>query len=453
MFRFLLVFSLFITFSLSAMDNASFKSMLNSFKKESFASDKINFIKTIDANSTFSSKQVSKFIKEISFASDKLKALKLLSVKLEDKKNKDDIINLFSFDSEKKKAKKILSSVKLADKSKSKNIKKRKALIVNQVGSWKSKDFKKLIKGLKKQSFSSNKLKYLKSELKDNNAGFNSKQIKILLKNLSFSDDMLKVIKILDTRILGMRSLEIVSILKTFSFGGDKLKALKALKDTITDVENKYVILGVFTFSGDKKKARKILETIKPRSLVYGMIRSKNIVFVVDVSGSMQARFITSQDESSSRLSFVVSEIKKVLKNQINTNNNFNIIVFNNRVSSWKGKLVKGNSKNINSAIKYLDNLSPRGGTNIYDSLRVSLNVNNVETVYFLTDGMPTAGAKMDVKSIINDLKSWSKNKKIVVNATAFLIGKHSSDNEKKSISLMQAIAKATNGIYRGIDD
>ena len=76
-----------------------------------------------------------------------------------------------------------------------------------------------------------------------------------------------------------------------------------------------------------------------------------------------------------------------------------------------------------------------------------------METVYFLTDGMPTAGAKTDTKSIINDLKSWIKNKKVIVNSTAFLIGKFSGDNEAKSISLMKSIAKTANGVYRAIDD
>ena len=40
-------------------------------------------------------------------------------------------------------------------------------------------------------------------------------------------------------------------------------------------------------------------------------------------------------------------------------------------------------------------------------------------------------------EGIINDLITWNKSKKIVVNSTAFLIGKHSSDNEAKSISLI----------------
>jgi len=449
--KFILILALLLTFSLSAMDKANFKTMYKSFKKESFAGDKINFLKTLDSSSTFTSKQVAKFIKEISFANDKMKALKLLSTKIEDPKNKSEIINVFSFSSDKKKAEKILKNAKPATKTKTVTMKK--PLIVNQIGSWNSGQFNSLISKLKAKSFSSDKLKALKSELKGNNAGFKSKQVISLLKALSFSSDMLKVVKILDTRILGMRSSEIVSILNTFSFSSDKLKALKALKDTITDVENKYLILGAFSFGSDKEKARKILATIKTRSLVYGMIRSQNIVFVVDTSGSMEARFVTSQNESLSRLSFVVAEIKKVLKTQMNSNNNFNIIVFNNQVKSWKTKLVKANSKNINDAIKYLDNLSPRGGTNIYDSLKTAINVPNVETVYFLTDGMPTAGAKTDINSIINDLKTWLKGKKVTVNSTAFLIGQHSSDNVKKSVSLMKSISKFAAGVYRGIDD
>ena len=446
-----LILTTFLSSNLFAMQENSFKNLLNQFKKESFASDKINFIKTIDINSTFTSKQVVSLLKEISFASDKLKALKLLSSKIEDKKNINAILNVFSFDSEKKKAKTILSKIKIAKKSKS--IKKRKPLIVNQIGAWKTSDFNNLLKSINKKSFSKEKIEALKNGIKNNNAGFNSKQAIKLIKSLNFSSDMIKIVKILDSRILGIRSSELKDILSVFSFANDKLKALEALKNTITDIENKYVILSAFSFSSDKEKARKILATIKPRSLVYGLIRSKNIVFVVDTSGSMEARFMTSQNEATSRLAFVVNEIKKVLIEQMDKNNNFTIIVFNNRVKLWKTNLVSANPQNIKSAINFLDSLAPKGGTNIYDSLKTAINLKNVETVYFLTDGMPTSGAKTDTTSIINDLKSWNNNKKVIVNSTAFLIGKFSGDNEAKSISLMKSIAKSTNGVYRAIDD
>jgi len=446
-----LILTLLLTTTLSAMQDNDFKKLITQFKKESFASDKINFLKTIDNSSTFTSKQVSLLIKEISFASDKMKALKLLLNKMEDKKNINEIVNTFSFDDEKKKVRKLLDTTKTAKKTG--NIKKKLPLIVNQIGAWETNDFNKLLRDINKESFSDEKIKALKNGIKDNNAGFNSKQAIKLIKSLNFSSDMVKIAKILDTRILGITSNELKKILTVFSFGSDKLKALEALKNTITDIENKYVILSAFSFSGDKEKARKILETIKPRSLVYGLIRSKNIVFVVDISGSMEARFMTSQNESTSRLGFVINEIKKVLIEQMDKNNNFNIIVFNNKVRLWKTKLVKANPQNVKKAINFLDTLSPRGGTNIYDSLKSSINLKNIETVYFLTDGMPTAGRKLDTASIINDLKSWNKDKKIIINTTAFLIGKFNGDNEKKSIELMKSIAKTTNGVYRAIDD
>ena len=192
---------------------------------------------------------------------------------------------------------------------------------------------------------------------------------------------------------------------------------------------------------------------VKPRSLVYGLIRTKNIVFVVDISGSMEARFITSQNEATSRLGFVINEIKKVLIEQMDKNNNFTIIVFNNRIKLWKNNLVSATPQNIKSAINFLDTLAPMGGTNIYDSLKTAINLKNVETIYFLTDGIPTSGAKTDTTSIINDLKLWNSGKKVIVNSTAFLIGKFSGDNKAKSISLMKSIAKSTNGVYRAIDD
>ena len=440
---------LLVTISTYGMDKTNFKNLLKQVKESSFEDGKITIIKTSASSNTFKVKQISKLMKEFSFSSGKLKLIKIVSGKIEDPRNRYNLIDNFSFDSDKDKARALLANIKKAKKIKS--IKMRKALIVNQLGVFSKRDFNYLEKSLKKESFADGKIKRLKDFLNSRNEGFTASQLTRLIKTFSFGSDMVKMIKLIDSRILGMTSNEMLSLLKTFSFSGEKLKALKTLKDTITDAENKVVILSAFTFDSDKEKARKILATIKPRSLVYGRLRTNRVVFVVDISGSMQARFVTNRDESVTRLTFVVEQLKEVLNTQMDSSIDFNIIVFNERVRSWKHKLVRGNNKNIREAIRFLNSLVADGGTNIYDSLRVATKLRDIETIYFLTDGMPTAGLKTKVKDIITDLKKWSNG--VVVNATAFLIGSHSSDNERKSIHLMRSIAAATGGVYRAIDD
>ena len=447
-----LITILFITAIILYSSEFKFNDFYMRFKQESFADDKINLIKTLN-KIQLTSEQVYMLINEINFSNDKIKALKMLTPLLKDKKNISKIISSFSFNSDKEKARKILSETKIKNNPSKNKTKLLKPLIFNQVGAWNKNDFNDLIKAIKKESFSSEKIKVLKEKINLNNAGFNAEQFKKIVKTLNFSSDMLKIVEILDSRILGITSKDLKEILDIFSFSSDKLKVLKALKNTIVDPENKYIILNSFTFGSDKKTASKILKNIKPRSLVYGLIKSKRIVFVIDVSGSMETRFKLNQTTAISRLGFVISEVKKVLNKQMNEKNYFTIITFNDNIEYFNKDLVKATPENIKSALNFLEKLEPKGGTNIYDSLKSAMNLKDIETIYFLTDGMPTSGAKTDIESIIENLKTLNKNKNIRINSTAFLIGKYKGDNEKKSISLMKRIAKVSNGIFRAIDD
>ncbi len=113
---------------------------------------------------------------------------------------------------------------------------------------------------------------------------------------------------------------------------------------------------------------------------------SKDIVFVVDTSGSMQGEKI----EETKRA------IKGVLK-ALNPNDRFAIIQFNTDVEYFKAHLQNATDENCQSADKFVDELEARGGTNISNALQTGchmLDESSQRPAYLIlmTDGQPTVG-------------------------------------------------------------
>lgn len=450
-----------------AMDGAAFEQLQARVKKEGISDSKLTLLQTAASTNTFTCEQVARLLKQFSFADDQLEALSALKGRIEDPENKERIVSLFSFDDEQEKAQALLANAQRAAPSapsapaqapasasapSSGGVIEATPLLVNQVGAWPNADVDALVAAMKKESFTDGKMRVLKTAIDSRPEGFTSAHIQKLVPLLTFSDDMVKGLKLMDEHLLGMTSREVMGVLSKYSFSADKLKVLRVIKDAITDAENKFIILDEFTFGSDKEEARKILESIKPRSPVYGTIRSKRVVFVVDVSGSMEARFTTNRGESLNRLQFVQRELQFVLKEQLPAGAKFNLVVFSTGVQTWKPGLVAANPQTIQDAVQYVGGLRQGGGTNIHGALEKAFADAEADTIYFLTDGMPTDGRKKANGEILQDVAAWRAQRQVAVNTIAFLMGSFSSDNKPKSRELMFELAKATGGVYRAIE-
>jgi len=173
---------------------------------------------------------------------------------------------------------------------------------------------------------------------------------------------------------------------------------------------------------------------------------SKKIVYVIDISGSMegkaetdlQGNIISSAGSKAGNLvgnkigGKVGSLISKQTNNQLtklgkakkelmpsirglSEDTYFTIIVFENKVKKWKNELVQANSTNKNLAIAYLEGLKSGGGTNIYDALEEAFGLQDVETIFLLSDGEPTAGKVTSTDGIISKTAEWNSAKTIKI--------------------------------------
>ncbi|KAM6895234.1 inter-alpha-trypsin inhibitor heavy chain H2 [Xenentodon cancila] len=120
---------------------------------------------------------------------------------------------------------------------------------------------------------------------------------------------------------------------------------------------------------------------------------SKNIVFVIDVSGSMWGV----------KMKQTVQAMQAIL-DDLTIEDHFSIIDFNHNVRCWSEELVPGSSIQIADAKKYIQSIKPNGGTNINEALMRAVQMlvrasnqglidpRSVSMIILVSDGDPTVG-------------------------------------------------------------
>jgi len=129
----------------------------------------------------------------------------------------------------------------------------------------------------------------------------------------------------------------------------------------------------------------------------------------------------------------------------------FDVIIFENTVRVWKSDMTEATKSNKLKAQTYLETLKAGGGTNIYDALKKAFdmagdNVNDsvkpvqVQTVFLLSDGAPSSGPETNPDAIREAVKKWNPYHRITIHTIG--LGKDCDEN------FMKGLAADNNGIY-----
>ncbi|MCA9321720.1 MAG: HEAT repeat domain-containing protein [Planctomycetes bacterium] len=201
--------------------------------------------------------------------------------------------------------------------------------------------------------------------------------------------------------------------------------------------------------------------------------KSARILFVLDVSGSMKDKLVLEGGDPERMAAFkerygsYETKIDLAREELINTiatlepHVKFNIITFNAEVNQWKPKLVTTGSKG--AAIKFLSKLTPqwiedamvkegKGGTNTFGALNLALGLKDIpnevptknhkvesDTVFFLSDGMPTVGRIRDPQELLRYFDAVNQRAKIVFHTLTFGHG---------NVALLKPLAERSGGKY-----
>ncbi len=214
---------------------------------------------------------------------------------------------------------------------------------------------------------------------------------------------------------------------------------------------------------------------------------SQNMVFCIDISGSMNDKIVLAPGTEEAFFKRYNSRVKiEIVKQELidlvaglKPYVNFKIITFASRVKLWSKTMWKATPGNRARAIKKLDSLTvtgagstgggggrsggmgggrPGGGnlqagrTNTFGALFAALKMpkagrdkkgrlvrTKADTLFFLSDGMPTIGETTDPMEILKRVQRFNASRKIVIHTIGF---------DKANRAFMMNLAKQNNGSY-----
>ena len=235
---------------------------LTDFKKASFSSDKVTFVKTICQNYVFDLDQVATLLKDFTF--DKMEALEIFrnSIVNPGACNASTFADCFNFDSDKEEAAELVASFPTAE------ARQPFAHQIEDDGHRSEGEIQRFVASLKACSFSSDRVEAAATECRCHpNPPFDGPQLVRVLQTMPFADDAQTVLGcFLGPQIVyPMTCQEVLKVLEVFDHSSDKIAVLPSLKPFISDGQNKLEIVSSFTFSSDKEEAEEILRDVLVR--------------------------------------------------------------------------------------------------------------------------------------------------------------------------------------------
>ena len=133
---------------------------------------------------------------------------------------------------------------------------------------------------------------------------------------------------------------------------------------------------------------------ISPRAeLSKNAVSAKDVVLVVDVSGSMSGKKIEQAKES----------LRYWIEN-LNRKDRFGLITFSSTVKKFEDNLASP-GKGREDALNFIEKMEARGGTNIHEALTAAFELaeeSENALIVFVTDGLPTSGETNERKILQN---------------------------------------------------
>lgn len=144
-------------------------------------------------------------------------------------------------------------------------------------------------------------------------------------------------------------------------------------------------------------------------------VESDRVAFLVDVSGSMLQPFGTGAE---TRLDEAKRRLARVL-GQLPPKSAVNVIPFSYAARGWSDRLQPLTKAQQKAADAFVAELVAKGPTNVHAALQLAFTDPDVDTIFLLTDGRPSAGAIVDPDQLAAEVRRWNVGRSIRIHTVA----------------------------------
>ncbi len=218
------------------------------------------------------------------------------------------------------------------------------------------------------------------------------------------------------------------------------------------------------------------------KTTFYGIpVESKSVVFILDRSGSMlePSEWEAPADVATGagapgpdvrktgdrKIDIARWQLKRALA-MMPDGAEFNLIFYNHEWTILSEKPLKLSAATRKAAFEFIDRLEPMGPTNIYDPLEKGLSFaaagamadkiarSGVDTIFFLTDGMPNTGQVPRADDILLKVKELNKSRKVKIHAVGVFSSGRAPQTPTSEAELggkfLRQLAEDNGGRYTG---
>lgn len=181
----------------------------------------------------------------------------------------------------------------------------------------------------------------------------------------------------------------------------------------------------------------------------YGIrIVSKRILFVIDISGSMNQP--ATGGGNRTKLEVAKNELERAILG-LPEGAAFNIIFYHHEVSVWRRGMIEADGRDRRRAVEFVQGIEGDGNTNIHDALERAFHLVGMgatdkeyevgaDTIFFLSDGLPNRGKIVDPNGILAEVKRWNSLRRVKIHTVGV--------GPDHDAAFMRALAASSGGEY-----
>ncbi|MHC5031335.1 MAG: HEAT repeat domain-containing protein [Planctomycetota bacterium] len=140
---------------------------------------------------------------------------------------------------------------------------------------------------------------------------------------------------------------------------------------------------------------------------------SRRLAFVLDASRSMSRE--APGGGGRTRWELLLRDLRGVLE-RLPRGTRFNVFLFRTDVEPWRKRLVPATPGARRACREWIEAARPGGWTNLFDALALALRDDDVDTLYVLTDGVPSKGSETARRSILAEIAFLNRYRLVQIN-------------------------------------